>query len=561
MHNWTAGEEITAEKLNDVNPGASSRISQTERNILELLMENYFAGKNTPYQGLWFDGFSDLTKVASGSGSTSGITNSGQNQITLASSAQAESFTVGNGIEISDGTNEEFKVITDIISDNLIVDSNLTHSYGNGSNVKEMSATIDVVNKKLVSGNSSSELVANPLYSDPSLVSYYRMEGNSNDSKGGNNGTDTAMTYGSANGKYGQGAGFNGSSLINLGNSSSLNLGHITISFWLQIGSLSADSVAASKWESPGGSWFIYIDGSGASGYHNKIRFHVSTDNVWGNMGRATSDNELNIGVWYHIVCTYDGSAVKMYINGQLQAESISPAVLGNIFSNSSNVKISSWTSSNSNPLPNGSKIDDFAIFSRALTASEVANMEVVYGSRFFYQSKKIYFPQAKSHLKLWLARKIVVSSNLLEPVIAGTNTFVLAGDITGKIKAGDCIEIRDAAGTMRERLTIESFVLSGGNTSFSTVENFAQSYTTADFVERVDFLPKVSLSDIPTPYVSPILVQSLPSAVDGEMLTEDEYEYSSSVPGHNLSVQVMVSRNDTSLNPYAKRLGVAVSA
>lgn len=38
-------------------------------------------------------------------------------------------------------------------------------------------------------------------------ASYWRMEGNSNDSIGSNNGTDNNITYNTGNGKYGQGAG------------------------------------------------------------------------------------------------------------------------------------------------------------------------------------------------------------------------------------------------------------------------------------------------------------------------------------------------------------------
>lgn len=219
------------------------------------------------------------------------------------------------------------------------------------------------------------ELYSSSLFSDSSLVSYYRMEGNSNDSKGSNNGTATGITFGTGNGKFGQGAGFNGSGYINLGNPSSLNLGQMSLAFWLQAGSLTADSVPASRWDGSQNSWFLYIDGSGSSGFHDKLRFHVTTDNVWGNMGRATSNDMLVAGTWYHVVCTYDGASVKMYINGQLQTESISPAVLGNIYSSGSSTKIGTWTTGNVNALPNGSKVDDFAIFSRALTAAEVASL------------------------------------------------------------------------------------------------------------------------------------------------------------------------------------------
>ena len=49
------------------------------------------------------------------------------------------------------------------------------------------------------------QLADTSLFSDANLVSYYKLEGNSNDSKGSNNGTDTSVDYGTAYGKFGQG--------------------------------------------------------------------------------------------------------------------------------------------------------------------------------------------------------------------------------------------------------------------------------------------------------------------------------------------------------------------
>ena len=55
------------------------------------------------------------------------------------------------------------------------------------------------------------------------IVAYYKLDGNSNDSVGTNNGTDTAITYSVANGKINQGAGYNGStSKITISNTSVL---------------------------------------------------------------------------------------------------------------------------------------------------------------------------------------------------------------------------------------------------------------------------------------------------------------------------------------------------
>src|SRR5664280_1030973 len=68
------------------------------------------------------------------------------------------------------------------------------------------------------------------------LVSFLPMEGNSKDIWGSNNGTDTAMTYGTPYGKIGQGSLFNGStSHIVLPNTYNINTGttSYTMSAWI----------------------------------------------------------------------------------------------------------------------------------------------------------------------------------------------------------------------------------------------------------------------------------------------------------------------------------------
>lgn len=54
----------------------------------------------------------------------------------------------------------------------------------------------------------ATELYSTPLFNDASLISYYRMEGNSNDAKSSNNGSDSSMSYSTTSGKFGEGASF-----------------------------------------------------------------------------------------------------------------------------------------------------------------------------------------------------------------------------------------------------------------------------------------------------------------------------------------------------------------
>jgi len=124
MHNWIPGEEITSAKLNELNPAADSRLNKAEHNILELLLENYYSGKNTPFSGLLFDGFSDLSKANIGTGSGTNATGTaGQSQLTLNSNAELAYFAAGDLIHIFDNTNNELNIITGKASN--VVEANL----------------------------------------------------------------------------------------------------------------------------------------------------------------------------------------------------------------------------------------------------------------------------------------------------------------------------------------------------------------------------------------------------------------------------------------------------
>lgn len=66
------------------------------------------------------------------------------------------------------------------------------------------------------------------------IVLAYKLDGNSNDSVGSNNGTDTAITYSTGNGKLVQGAGFNGTSSVIKNTTFVMPTTEITIAVWLK---------------------------------------------------------------------------------------------------------------------------------------------------------------------------------------------------------------------------------------------------------------------------------------------------------------------------------------
>ncbi|UHO38091.1 T9SS type A sorting domain-containing protein [Chryseobacterium capnotolerans] len=96
---------------------------------------------------------------------------------------------------------------------------------------------------------------------------------------------------------------------------------------------------------------------------NNKLQFVLSINNVQQKLASSTA---LNANTWYHVAATYDGSTMKLYINGTLDA---SKAQTGNVNSNGAfNVGYLYNTSRNFN-----GKIDEVRVWKKALTQTEIS--------------------------------------------------------------------------------------------------------------------------------------------------------------------------------------------
>lgn len=96
---------------------------------------------------------------------------------------------------------------------------------------------------------------------------------------------------------------------------------------------------------------------------NNKLQFVVSINNV---QQKLTANTALNANTWYHVAATYDGSSMKLYINGVLDA---SKSQTGSVNSNGAfNVGYLYNTSRNFN-----GKIDEVRVWKRALSQTEIS--------------------------------------------------------------------------------------------------------------------------------------------------------------------------------------------
>ena len=118
----------------------------------------------------------------------------------------------------------------------------------------------------------------------------------------------------SATGKINNGADFELSNSEYLDRPSSDVLlnpsGDFTVSCWVKFESIGQTQIVIGKFEDTGDQygWFIQALNAGA------IRFLVSDDGTAGGIAVATWGSNYLAGVWYHIVCYYDGTANEIGI-------------------------------------------------------------------------------------------------------------------------------------------------------------------------------------------------------------------------------------------------------
>jgi prepilin-type N-terminal cleavage/methylation domain-containing protein len=139
--------------------------------------------------------------------------------------------------------------------------------------------------------------------------------------------------------------------------------GSWTVAFWYKM------------MEDSSGGWDqIFVKGNGSRRNYamwlypgsGKIHFRVDP----GNQGIDSSTTALVTGVWYFITGVYDSGTLTLYINGALD-KSVSGITMNTSSGNNDPLYLGKSPSYNTIK----SKIDEFMIFSKALTLSEIADL------------------------------------------------------------------------------------------------------------------------------------------------------------------------------------------
>jgi len=155
---------------------------------------------------------------------------------------------------------------------------------------------------------------------------------------------------------------------IEIGDVAALDLTGDTVSLssWIRIEALNGEQKIFDKW-SDVDSNFSYLLSMNVD---NKIimAIHSGTTTI------ATGTTTLSTGVWFHVAGTYDGSNIRVYLNG---IEEGSTAKTGNMVSNTSPVRIGAGSGGVGTEQPFNGDIGHCEIWDSALSANEIKSLSV----------------------------------------------------------------------------------------------------------------------------------------------------------------------------------------
>lgn len=247
------------------------------------------------------------------------------------------------------------------------------------------------------------------------LVAFYPMEGNTNDMSGtGNDGIASgAVSY--LSGKIGQAANFDGATeYISVSDSPSLALNTFTLAAWVNPTDFAGGNRVVEKGASD--SYWLDVNPEGKA--------HVGFFD--GFYEEILSPSPVPLNSWSQVAGTYDGTILRLYVNGIL----------------TNTLPITSVPRSTTEPLLIGWKyngvtndhfagsIDELRIYNRALTPSEIQQLVLVSGAATAYVNN--YGSNSVSAIETstnTVTNTISVGTNPGPTVLSGDGSKVYVGN------------------------------------------------------------------------------------------------------------------------------------
>lgn len=250
------------------------------------------------------------------------------------------------------------------------------------------------------------------------LVSYWPADGNANDVTGPNNGTlRNSAAFGP--GFAGQAFSLDGSGgYIEVPDSPSLSVtGHLTLSAYIKINTNGPQQAIIEKYDVPGRNGYLLRLLGG------KLLADICDPNTC-SQPPAAGATTVSTGTWHHVAAVFDGTSVKVYLDGILDGSVATNFVLTD---GAASLKIGARGDDANTRL--GGLIDEVKIYNRALSASEIQTLSAPPPS----QSRAYVTHQGTTDVKVVdLATNVVVGAiplgvvpNEIAVTMDGTRAYV----------------------------------------------------------------------------------------------------------------------------------------
>ncbi|MHB1484832.1 MAG: LamG domain-containing protein [Saccharofermentanales bacterium] len=200
-------------------------------------------------------------------------------------------------------------------------------------------------------------------------IGLWNLNNDANDSSGLNNGSlVNGPSY--VAGKSGNAISLDGTNdYMNIPDAANLSgMPQLTLSCWVKLAQLPAQNYVIVGKDSTDYQYRIVVD---SNGYGHFVVNNVH-DSWYGSGTIASWSSPLSINTWYHIVGTYDGNYVRVFINGALAGTGSQP-IYGEITTGTSPLRIG-YKSGSIIDYTRGI-IDEVQIYNKALNATEVDNL------------------------------------------------------------------------------------------------------------------------------------------------------------------------------------------
>ena len=217
------------------------------------------------------------------------------------------------------------------------------------------------------------------------LIAHYKFDGNSDDSSGNNKDLTEVgtITYSANVSIFNKSVAYvSGTDYFETSNDGYFSPASFTISLWAKIpsGSTSYEAIASCRNSAPQKGWIIYV-------YNNELQIWMGANNTW----NASITANFCDDTWKHLVITMSSNTLFKYINGVVQVvngetKDYERCLLNNIRIGEGGNEGTIGDGNSWGPLRDGSYLDDFRIYDRVLSATEV---EKLYNAQYI-QRKSI---------------------------------------------------------------------------------------------------------------------------------------------------------------------------